>query len=122
MATTHTAKNSKPAAKTRRTRRTGRRDPEAIAMLKKDHREVEAWFDEYEQLEGLDEKLELFRKIAMALKAHTTIEEEFFYPGSRGEVEDDILDEAYVEHDSAKKMIAEIEKMKPEEDLYDAKV
>jgi hypothetical protein len=121
MATTHKSTSTK-TAKSRRTRRTGRRDPLAVRLLKQDHREVEGWFDEYEQLEADNEKLELFNKIALALKVHTTIEEEIFYPSERGEVEDDMLDEAYVEHDSAKKMIAEIEGMKPSDEYYDAKV
>jgi hypothetical protein len=110
------------SAKPRRTRRTGRRDPLAITLLKKDHREVEGWFDEYEQLEEDSEKLALFNKIALALKVHTRIEEEIFYPEERGEVEDDMLDEAYVEHDGAKKLIAEIEAMQPGDEFYDAKV
>lgn len=113
---------SSGARKARRTRRTGRRDPLAVTLLKKDHREVEGWFDEYEQLDDEGEKLELFDKIALALKVHTRIEEEIFYPAERGEVEDDMLDEAYVEHDGAKKMIAEIEGMKPSDAFYDAKV
>ena len=106
----------------RRTRRTGRRDPLAIAMLKKDHRAVEAWFDEYEQLEADADKLALFNQIALALKVHCQIEEEIFYPEDRGEVEDDMLDEAYVEHAGAKNLIAEIEQMEPSEAFYDAKV
>src|SRR3569833_1115894 len=73
-----------------RRRRTGRRDPLAITLLKKDHREVEGWFDEYEQLEDDAEKLALFNKIALALKVHTTIEEEIFYPEERGDVEEDM--------------------------------
>jgi hypothetical protein len=105
-----------------RSRRTGKRDPLAIRLLKQDHREVEGWFDEYEQLDDNAEKLELFRKIALALKVHTALEEEIFYAEERGEVEDDMLDEAQVEHDGAKKLIAEIEEMQPGEDLYDAKV
>lgn len=119
MAATHKATSTK---KTRRTRRTGRRDPLAVSLLKKDHREVEGWFDEYEQLEEESEKLELFNKIALALKVHTQIEEEIMYPAERGEVEDDLLDEAYVEHDGAKKLIAEIEAMTPSDEFYDAKV
>ena len=119
MAATHKSSSSH---KTRRTRRTGRRDPLAVRLLKKDHSEVEGWFDEYEQLEEEQEKLELFNRIALALKVHTRIEEEILYPAERGEVEDDLLDEAYVEHDSAKKMIAEIEAMKPSDEFYDAKV
>jgi hypothetical protein len=119
MPTTH-AKSS--GTKTRRTRRTGRRDPLAIMLLKQDHRQVEDMFDEYEQLEADAEKLALFKQIALALKVHTRIEEEIFYPSERGDVEDDLLDEAWVEHDGAKKMIAEIEAMQPGEEFYDAKV
>jgi hypothetical protein len=118
MATTQT----KTATKARRTRRTGSRDPLAVTALKKDHREVEGWFDEYEQLEADAEKLALFNKIALALKVHTQIEEEIFYPEERGDIEDDMLDEAYVEHAAAKKLIAEIEAMKPGDEYYDAKV
>lgn len=122
MATTTKSTSTKKTTKTRRTRRTGRRDPLAVSLLKKDHREVEGWFDEYEQLESDAEKLALFNQIALALKVHTAIEEEIFYPEERGEVEDDMLDEAYVEHDGAKKLIAEIEAMKPSDEYYDAKV
>ncbi len=118
------AATAKTTSKTKsgRTRRTGRRDPLAISLLKKDHREVATMFDEYEQLEGDAEKLALFNKIALALKVHTQIEEEILYPEERGEVDDDLLDEAYVEHDGAKKLIAEIEAMKPSDQYYDAKV
>ena len=120
MAATH--QSTSKSTKTRRTRRTGRRDPLAVTLLKKDHREVEGMFDEYEQLEEEADKLALFQQIALALKVHTQIEEEIFYPAERGEVEDDMLDEAQVEHDGAKKLIAEIEGMAPSEPLYDAKV
>ena len=115
---------SKSATKKRsgRTRRTGRRDPLAISLLKKDHREVEGWFDEFEQLDDDKEKSALFSQIALALKVHTRIEEEIFYREERGEVEDDLLDEAFVEHDGAKKLIAEIEAMQPSDEYYDAKV
>uniref|UniRef100_B0T0A5 Hemerythrin HHE cation binding region protein n=1 Tax=Caulobacter sp. (strain K31) TaxID=366602 RepID=B0T0A5_CAUSK len=123
MATSAKSSSTKAkSAKPRSTRRTGRRDPLAITLLKKDHREVDGWFDEYEQLEADAEKLALFNKIALALKVHTRIEEEIFYPEERGQIEDDMLDEAYVEHDGAKKLIAEIEAMQPGDEYYDAKV
>lgn len=121
-ATKSSSSKAKTAKPRRATRRTGRRDPLAIRLLKQDHREVEKMFDEYEQLESDSEKLALFNQIALALKVHTQIEEEVLYPESRGEVEDDLIDEAYVEHDSAKKLIAEIEAMKPGQEFYDAKV
>lgn len=116
------SKSSSSRKSSGRKRRTSRRDPLAVRLLKQDHREVEGWFDEYEQLEDDADKLELFNKIALALKVHTAIEEEIFYPEERGDVEEDMLDEAYVEHDGAKKLIAEIEAMKPGEEFYDAKV
>src|SRR4051794_15631674 len=109
-----TAAKHSSSASSRRSgcrRRTAKRDPMAISLLKRDHREVEGWFDEFEQLEDDAEKQELFNRIALALKVHTQIEEEIFYPEERGDVEEDVLDEAYVEHDSAKKLIAEIEAM-----------
>ena len=102
--------------------RAGSRDPLAIALLKKDHREVGGWFEKYEKLKADTEKLALYKKISKALKVHTTIEEEILYPEERGDVEDDMLDEAYVEHSGAKKLIAEIDSMKPSEEFYDAKV
>ncbi|WP_091740095.1 hemerythrin domain-containing protein [Phenylobacterium immobile] len=119
---TATSQKSATKAKSGRKRRTGQRDPLAITLLKADHRQVETWFDEYEQLEEDADKLALFNQIATALKVHTAIEEEIFYPEESGDVEEDMLDEAYVEHDGAKKLIAEIEAMKPSDQYYDAKV
>jgi hypothetical protein len=122
MSDTQHNTSSTAKSKPRRTRRSGRRDPLAVSLLKKDHRQVEEWFDEYEQLDSDKEKGALFEKIALALKVHTKIEEEIFYAEERGDVEDDMLDEAKVEHDGAKKLVAEIEAMRPGDDLYDAKV
>ena len=95
----------------------------AIALLKQDHREVEGYFEEYDDLEDNKAKAELARKICNALKVHTQIEEEIFYPAARKATGDeDLLDEALVEHAGAKNLIGEIEAMKPGDDLYDAKV
>ncbi|HEY4344732.1 MAG TPA: hemerythrin domain-containing protein [Parvibaculum sp.] len=115
-----TSRKAKPARARKTTAAT--REPLSIKLLKQDHREVEKWFGQYEKLKNDKDKLELFKKIALALKVHTKIEEEIFYPEERGDVEDDKLDEAYVEHDGAKKLIAEIEAMKPGDQFYDAKV
>ena len=95
----------------------------AVALLEADHREVEELFDEYEDTEEDTRKLELAQQICMALTVHTTIEEEIFYPAARAATKDnDLLDEAAVEHAGAKKLIAEIKAGKPGDDLYDAKV
>jgi hypothetical protein len=95
----------------------------AIELLEADHAEVEGDFEKYEQLEDAAEKQELALKICMALRVHTQIEEEIFYPGAREAIEKtELIDEALVEHASAKQLIAEIEDMDAEDELYDAKV
>jgi hemerythrin-like domain-containing protein len=97
--------------------------PTALELLEQDHREVEEWFDEYDELQEDDDKAELAEKICLALKVHTKIEEEIFYPQARKATKDnDLLDEAIVEHASAKRLIEEIESMEVGEDLYDAKM
>ncbi len=99
---------------------------DAIAMLIADHQEVKAMFKQYE---GLGEraragKKKLADQICGALLVHATLEEEIFYPAVReasGDAED-MVDEAVVEHASAKDLIAQLQEMDPEDDLYDAKV
>ena len=102
----------------------GGRAQDAIALLKADHRQVEEWFDEYDELkEDDDRKAELAQKICLALKVHAQIEEEIFYPQAREATKDnDLIDEAVVEHATVKNLIAEIESMEVGEDLYDAKI
>ncbi len=97
----------------------------AFDVLEEDHREVEEWFDEYDELKDTDEhrKGELAEKICHALKVHAQIEEEIFYPRARAATrDDDLIDEAIVEHATVKNMIAEIEEMDAGEDLFDAKI
>jgi len=95
---------------------------DAIALLKADHRKVEDLFEQFESATGEGRKEKLARQICLELTVHTQIEEEIFYPACEGKVEEDDLKEAYVEHDSAKVMIAEIEAGGPDDDYYDAKV
>ena len=95
---------------------------DAIAMLKADHRKVEELFETFENTNGKATKQRLAEQICLELKVHTAIEEEIFYPACRGKIEDDLVDEAYVEHDSAKLLINEIEAGGPDEAFYNAKV
>jgi hypothetical protein len=95
---------------------------DAIALLKSDHRLVEDLFEKYESARGKPQKKKLARQICLELIVHSMIEEEIFYPACRGQIEEDTLDEAYVEHDGAKVMIAELLKGDPDHDFYDAKV
>ena len=102
---------------------------DAVELLTKQHREVEEMFEQFEKLgdDAKDKKKQLAEEICNALTMHTMIEEEIFYPATRaaGEEEEeteDMVDEAVVEHASAKDLIAQIREMSPEDDLYDAKV
>jgi len=95
---------------------------DAIALLKADHRKVEGLFEKYESAKGDDAKKKLSHQICVELKIHTTLEEEIFYPALRGKIDDDMLDEAYVEHDGAKVLINDLEAGSPADDYYDAKV
>ncbi len=95
---------------------------DAIALLKADHRKVEDLFEQFESARGSEDKRKLAEMICNELKVHATIEEEVLYPALRGEIEDDTLDEAYVEHDGAKVLINDILASGPDEEFYDAKV
>jgi hemerythrin superfamily protein len=95
---------------------------DAIALLKADHRTVEELFEQFEGATGSSKKQKLALQICLELTVHAKIEEEIFYPACEGKVEEDLLKEAYVEHDGAKVLIAEIEAASPDDDFYDAKV
>ena len=95
----------------------------AIALLKEDHRAVEKLFKEFEDAKGEGRKERLARRICLELSVHTKIEEEIFYPACEGKVDEDLLKEAFVEHDAAKLLIAEIEAGNGQsDDFFDAKV
>src|ERR1044072_3713859 len=95
---------------------------DGLQLLAADHRKVEGLFADFEKASGTSAKEKLARQICTELKIHSQIEEEIYYPAIRGKVEDADLDEAYVEHDSAKLLINELEAAEPDETFYDAKV
>src|SRR5678815_4523791 len=100
---------------------------DAIALLMNDHQEVKQLFERYEELAESgaddDEKQSLADEICTMLTVHATIEEELFYPAARDAVDDDsLLNEAEVEHQSAKDLIAQIQASDPSDALYDAQV
>jgi hemerythrin superfamily protein len=115
---------AKPASKAaRKSARTAAKPADAIKLLKDDHKEVKTYFKQYETLEDEAEKEALAEKICKALTVHAQIEEEIFYPAAREAIDDDdLLDEAEVEHASAKQLIAEIQAMQASDRLFDAKV
>jgi len=117
--------NKETPMTTQRKTASSRRD--AIALLKEDHRLVQKLFKDFDKLKDQDdsgdEKAELVETICNELKIHAQVEEEIFYPAVRAAIDDDdLMDEAKVEHDGAKQTIAELEAMRPGDELYDAKV
>jgi len=107
-------------------RRTSRRPAskgDAIALLKDDHQRVKAMFERFERTRGDAQKERLAGQICDELKVHAQIEEEIFYPAVREAIDDeDLMNEAQVEHDSAKELIAQIEAGTASDDRYDALV
>ena len=110
-------------ARAKQAKSAGAGTPDAITLLKADHRQVEDWFGQFEKARDANRKQMLATQICNALKVHTTIEEEIFYPAFLDATEEkDIHHEAEVEHDGAKKLIAEIEASSPDDDYFEAKV
>jgi hemerythrin superfamily protein len=106
---------------------TGSEGMDAIALLTEDHENVKALFEQFENLgdRARASKRKLATQICEELIKHTTVEEEIFYPAVRnalGKDEQDMMDEALVEHQAAKDLIEQILGMEPSEELYDAKV
>lgn len=100
---------------------------DAVAVLTADHKEVKQLFKEYDKLvdaeAGDEDKALLAQQICTMLTVHATAEEEIFYPAARSALDEaDLIDEATVEHASAKELIAQLQEASPEDELYDAKV
>lgn len=108
------------------TQRRSSADHDVTKLLEADHQRVKKMFKEFEKCaQRGDEaaKVEIAMQICMELKVHTQVEEEIFYPALYEALdEQDLVDEAIVEHATAKELIEQIESMVGSDDLYDAKV
>lgn len=94
---------------------------DAIALLKADHRTVEELFEKFESARS-GSKQKIAQQICDELKIHTIIEEQIFYPALEGKIEQDLLNEAYIEHDAAKILVNDIAASSPDDEFYEAKV
>ncbi len=118
-----TPQQAKPAGGESRLQTASPPATDAVAMLTADHRQVEKLFAAYDQADSRSAKRQLAEQVCRELEIHTALEEEIFYPACReAQGDDDMLDEAQVEHDSCKLLIAELRNAQPGVPFYDAKV
>lgn len=106
---------------------TARKSPpkpqDAVAMLKADHKKVSGLFEEFEKSRAATVKKRLVAQICLELTVHTTLEEEIFYPAVKAALKDhELVPEANVEHASVKDLIAQVEGVEPDGEVYDARV
>lgn len=98
----------------------------ALDLLIDDHRKVRKLFKEYEKIHekaAAGEKIELVEQICTEFLMHADVEEQIFYPAVRDAIKDEeLIDEAEVEHQTARDLIEQIQAMTPDDELYDAKV
>jgi hemerythrin superfamily protein len=96
--------------------------PDALQLLKKDHAEVNALFTQFDDATDADEKADLAAQLCRMLTIHAACEEELLYPAAHEAIDDDLVYEAEVEHQSAKDLIARIEDADPEAENFEALV
>ena len=95
----------------------------AIALLRADHKLITELFDEYEKSRSTSKKQLLVAQICTELTVHTQIEEEIFYPAVKAALKDkELIPEATVEHATVKDLIAQVEEIEPDGEMFDAKI
>ena len=94
----------------------------AIDLLTSQHREVEGLFEQIEETEDPEEKFNFVQDIADAFGAHASIEEQIFYPAAYQKKTKETLEEAVEEHLSAKRLVADLLEMSPEDQNFEAKI
>ena len=96
---------------------------DAIALLKADHKAVSGLFADYDAARSATNKKAIVAEICTALSVHTQVEEEIFYPEVKAAMKDKLLvPEATVEHAGVKGLLAQLEGVEPDGEMYDAKV
>ncbi|WP_016745382.1 hemerythrin domain-containing protein [Rhizorhabdus wittichii] len=96
-------------------------DPLAISLLKEEHHVFRTLFDEAEKARP-DRLVAIARELCMRLTVHMAIEEEILYPALKPVIGDDEVNEGIVEHQSGKRIIAELEQLDGTEELFASKV
>lgn len=96
---------------------------DATVLLHADHKMVDALFQEYEDTQSVAKKKKIVAKICTELSVHAQVEEEIFYPAFKKALHDkELVPEATVEHATLKDLIAQVEGLEPDGEMYDAKI
>lgn len=121
MKTVHKTETVKP-----KSNKSGTKTLNALTLLKQDHDKVKQLFKNFEKLAEKGDvaaKVLVANEICAELTVHAAAEEEVFYSAARDAIhDDDMINEADIEHDSAKDLIAQIQAMDPKDDMYDARM
>jgi hemerythrin superfamily protein len=123
MTQTSTRSKSNTSSRSAAAKATSAGKTDAISLLKADHRQVEEWFEQFEKSRSSEKKEQLAQQICQALKVHTQIEEEIFYPAFLGATANkDLHHEAEIEHEAAKTLIAQIEETPADDEYFASRV
>ncbi|AYQ26844.1 MULTISPECIES: hemerythrin domain-containing protein [unclassified Polaromonas] len=96
---------------------------EATALLRADHKLVSDLFEQYEKSRSTSKKKDLVAQICKELTVHAQVEEEIFYPAVKAALKDhELIPEANVEHATLKDLIAQVEGIEPDGEMFDAKI
>jgi hemerythrin superfamily protein len=93
----------------------------SIAILRRDHNNVKALFDQFEKAERKADKQKIVKQAIKELRIHFTLEEELFYPAVREHLKNGVMAEADEGHHVAKVLIAELDALNGDNDHFDAK-
>ena len=99
------------------------KETDATTLLRADHKHVSELFAEYEKARSPSKKKELVAQLCTELSVHAQVEEEIFYPAVKQALKDkELVPEATVEHSTLKELIAQVEGIEPDGEMYDAKI
>ena len=122
MATSAKTTARKSATK-KAVRSSAARTPDATSMLRADHQKVSALFTQFEATRSSAKKKQIVAQICSELTVHAQLEEEIFYPAVKAALRDkELVPEATVEHATLKDLIAQLDGVEPDGEMYDAKV
>jgi hemerythrin superfamily protein len=121
-ATTARSRNARGTKRAPAARARGQAEPDALAVLRRQHRQVEALLARFDQANSDDEAQELADEICDKLTVHSTIEEEIFYPAARTDDTNDVVLESAEEHLSVKRLIADLQGLDSEDERLRPKV